>query len=435
MPDAAESHSQSPPRRPRACMPCTKAKTRCHYDMNEVDEGCSRCRRLIIFCAPQTTKIVRRPRILEKISQVDADGVRHAADRSISCEDTTRGLVTPADTASPQSSLGGVHPNNANANADNRQQLHRRSGTWYDPKSLPSSSTASGPGFGISWLEADRAVEEFTTIFTAHFPFIIPEHDVTARRLFVDKPLLFRTILMTSIHFTLAKKRGIRRSVDAWIGQHLLVMDEKSLGVLQGLIVYVAWENPHFYSDGRATQLIYLALDLAHSLGITNYAEYCLDSLKLSSEFPTDFLLFKIVKFRLYMEQSSSLYRGDMKLPTNDQLEKIREEVDSFMDDVTHHNPKFFLLWTLSRNAPIQIHLPTTYLLPETDTQAQFQLDSLEYCLDAAKPFTAMIRHVSPDGLIYAPYTTMTDFLTILISIISRLPPTCRDTRLGCPTS
>ena len=89
-------------------------------------------------------------------------------------------------------------------------------------------------------------MEKFTTIFSAHFPFIILEHDVTAHRLFVEKPLLFRAILMTTVHLTLAKRREIRRSVDAWIGQHLLVMNEPSLGALQGLIVYMAWYRVPF---------------------------------------------------------------------------------------------------------------------------------------------------------------------------------------------
>lgn len=113
-------------------------------------------------------------------------------------------------------------------------------------KPLPSELSAShhppsSPGFGINWDQAQKALDDFTLIFTAHFPFIILDHDITARRLSVEKPLLFRAILMIAIDFTTAKCRAIQRSIDAWIGQHLLVMEEQSLGTLQGLIVYITW--------------------------------------------------------------------------------------------------------------------------------------------------------------------------------------------------
>lgn len=85
------------------------------------------------------------------------------------------------------------------------------------------------------------AVVEFTNIFTAHFPFVILDHDITARRLYTEKPLLFRAILLIAVDLTASKSREIRRSVDAWIGQHMLVMEEQDIGVLQGLLVYILW--------------------------------------------------------------------------------------------------------------------------------------------------------------------------------------------------
>jgi hypothetical protein len=181
----------------------------------------------------------------------------------------------------------------AGAGSDNRP-LHKLYSVPYHSKPVPlqlsaTSHSPSSPGFGITWDEAEHAIEDFTSIFTAHFPFIILDHDITARRLIVEKPLLFLAILMITVDFTTAKSLEIRTSIDAWIGQHLLVMEDQSLGALQGLIVYCAWytycesgirdtaneltrANPHFYSDHRATQLMYLAVGLAHSLGITRYS-------------------------------------------------------------------------------------------------------------------------------------------------------------------
>ncbi|RWA07979.1 hypothetical protein EKO27_g7125 [Xylaria grammica] len=300
--------------------------------------------------------------------------------------------------------------------------------------SKPQSSTTNlspGPGFGVSWDQAEKAVDDFTSIFTAHFPFVILDHDITARRLFVEKPLLFRAILMIAVDFTCAKSREIRRTIDAWIGQHLLVMEEQNLGALQGLIVYIAWANPHFYSDNRATQLMYFTVGLAHSLGITreaisdntqfkkesetneehraflacyyflafnsfqfgrpnplstSYVQHCIDSLERSSEFPTDFLLIKLVKFRQFIGRVPTVYQGlcDMKwyreisADTSDQLNEIRKDLDDSMSDVSHKHPKFSEL------------------------------------------FANMAKSFSPDGFLYAPFTALADIISMLIAL-SRL--------------
>ncbi|KAI0390122.1 hypothetical protein F5Y17DRAFT_469167 [Xylariaceae sp. FL0594] len=435
-PQVTNARALSPPRRLRACLPCTKAKARCLYETDEVSDGCNRCRRLKIKCDPQTTKSLRKPRQLK-----------------------TRGptpVPTPDDSASPgPSSLGSI--------GDSGTEMANISASTSDGDKHRDDTVPLSPGFGVSWHEADRAVAEYTTIFTAHFPFIILEHDITTRRLFMVKPLLLRAILMTTVHLTIAKRREIKRSVDAWIGQHLLVMNEPSLGVLQGLIVYLAWGNPHFYSDRRQTQMIYLGLGLAHSLGITSdavkteseineehraflacyyivalrnplsssHAQYCLESLERSAEFPTDFLLIKLVKYRLFIERVPSLYedildttKSHVSLGAGEQrFREFREELNAIMDDVTHSHPKLLLLWTLTRNALIQLYLPMTYMTAETGTttqQQQLQLECMRECLEAARPFLEMVRAISPDGILYCPFTTLADFSTMFIAI-SRL--------------
>ncbi|KAI1756424.1 hypothetical protein F4782DRAFT_486130 [Xylaria castorea] len=408
----ADNRSQSPPRRQRACLPCTKAKARCHYEHNEISDRCNRCLRLKIPCTPQTTKTLRRPRRVksQKIYSIPS---------------------------------------------------HTKSSF---PHYLPSS-----PGFGITWDQAEKAIEDFATMFTAHFPFMILDHDITARRLFMEKPLLFRAILMIGIDFTISKSREIRRSIDAWIGQHLLVMEEQSLGALQGLLVYIIWATPDFYSDHRATQLMYFAVGLAHSLGITkqpntedsqgkkeseineehrvflacfyvisfnsfqfgrpnplstSHVQYCIDSLERSSEFATDFLLIKLIKFRLFIGRIPNVYEGicemkwcrDISQDASDQLHEIRGDLDDFISDVTHKHPKLLLLWTLHHSALIQLHLPMTYATTDSEGNKRLQLECLQYCLQASQKFVSMAKSFSPDGLLYAPFTTLTDLISMYIA-------------------
>ncbi|KAI0421263.1 hypothetical protein F5X98DRAFT_329138 [Xylaria grammica] len=460
----ADDRLQSPPRRQRACLPCTKAKARCHYENNEIGDGCNRCRRLKILCGPQTTKSLRRPRQVKVKDELKHASVAPTPNRE-------HHEIPIADSRQPVVN----NPSNVGLDAGySGSQLRNH----YDipHHSKPQSSTTNlspGPGFGVSWDQAEKAVDDFTSIFTAHFPFVILDHDITARRLFVEKPLLFRAILMIAVDFTCAKSREIRRTIDAWIGQHLLVMEEQNLGALQGLIVYIAWANPHFYSDNRATQLMYFVVGLAHSLGITreaisdntqfkkeseineehraflacyyflafnsfqfgrpnplstSYVQHCIDSLERSSEFPTDFLLIKLVKFRQFIGRVPTVYQGlcDMKwyreisADTSDQLNEIRKDLDDSMSDVSHKHPKFLLLWILHHSALIQLHLPMTYIVPENEEASRLQLECMQYCFQASRTFANMAKSFSPDGFLYAPFTALTDIISMLIAL-SRL--------------
>ncbi|KAI1420535.1 hypothetical protein F5Y12DRAFT_772432 [Xylaria sp. FL1777] len=470
-----DHRSRSPPRRQRACLTCKKAKARCDYENNEIGNGCNRCQRLEIACNPPTTKSLRRPR------QVKAkDKLEHAR------VSTTPAKVPVADTRDtgvdfmPPPPLKEVNDTSNTgtvvASSGNSSQKHHS--IPHHPKSLPlqpciSHHLPAGPGFGISWDQAEKAVEDFTSIFTAHLPFIILDHDITARRLCVEKPLLFRAILMIAIDFTSAKSREIRRSIDAWIGQHLLVLEEQNIGALQGLIVYIFWATPHFYSDQRATQLIYFAVGLAHSLGITreaspedkqaknesqineehrtflacyyflsfnsfqfgrpnplatSHVQYCVDSLERSAELATDFLVVKLVKFRQFIGRIPTVYEGicdtrwcrEVSEHASDELNEITKDLDDFMKDVSHRHSKLLLLWSLHNSAIVQLHLPMTYVVPDSAAVSRLQLECLQHCLRTSQKFVSMVRSFSPDGLLYAPFSTLTDLISMLIAM-SRL--------------
>lgn len=47
--------------------------------------------------------------------------------------------------------------------------------------------------------------------------------------------------MLAAAPLTLAKQNEIKTSILAYVGQHLLVMDERDLGLLQGLLVFIAW--------------------------------------------------------------------------------------------------------------------------------------------------------------------------------------------------
>ncbi|KAI1820186.1 hypothetical protein F4861DRAFT_79841 [Xylaria intraflava] len=457
-------HQVTSPRRQRACLPCTKAKARCHYENDEIGDGCDRCQRSDIACMPQTTKSLRRPR------RVKAKNTPEHAGPSKFPSQSRHELAVKGSDARANAGSGGRPGAECAATV---RTIPPHSGPLL-PESPALSDIPPGPGFGISWDQARKAVDDFTLIFTAHFPFIILDHDITPSRLSVEKPLLFQTILMIAIDFTPAKSREIKRSVDDWIGKHLLAMEEQSLDILQGLLVYISWSNPRFHSDHRATQLMYLAVGLVHSLGISRHAiadgsrvkseseineehraflacyyilsfnsfqfgrsnplslssaQYCVDSLERSAEFLTDFLLIKLIKFRQCVTRIPNVYEGlydmnwDREISADSisyQLHEKRKELYDIMSDVAQKHHKFLLLWSLHNFAFLQLHMPMTYVVPRNEASSRLQLECMQYCLEVSQKFVSTTKSLSPDAILYAPFTTLTDMMSMTIAL-SRL--------------
>ncbi|KAI0016186.1 hypothetical protein F4780DRAFT_798565 [Xylariomycetidae sp. FL0641] len=256
-----DRRSESPPRRQRACLPCKAAKARCNFTDERMTNECERCRKLEIHCEPQTTPSLRRP------------ARRIKGTSSVPNLDTTNGHHLPSTVPlvaaqAPQHGRNPAitHPGNHEPVAQPPVQ-----GSTAHPAhdGVPKRPRPVVPGFGLTWGQADQALEAFKTKYSPSFPFVTLEPELSATQLFQGKPLLFRAIMLCAANLGIAKQREIKRSINAWIGQHVLVQNEQSIGVLQGLLAYIAWGKHEFFTDRNLTQLIYLAVGHAHSLGLT----------------------------------------------------------------------------------------------------------------------------------------------------------------------
>ena len=85
------------------------------------------------------------------------------------------------------------------------------------------------------------ALDEFKINFKPNFPFVTIGLDTSAQELYAKKPFLFRVIMFVAATIPPSKKKAMRRNVMAYLGQHLLVMEERDLDLLEGLLVFIAW--------------------------------------------------------------------------------------------------------------------------------------------------------------------------------------------------
>ncbi|UPL01409.1 hypothetical protein LCI18_012343 [Fusarium solani-melongenae] len=232
--------SSSPPRRLRSCVSCTKAKAKCRFQQENVARHlCDRCQGLNIECTPQSTKSLRRPRRI------------NISDSSTTLEQTTvSGVHKNNDIGGHERGAGGLIKNNQQADS-------------------PLNSQTLQPPFGLSWPQATLALTTFRQNHTSHFPFVTVKEDLTTEDLYKEKPFLFRAIMLVASPLPRSRAVKMKRNTLAYLGYRMLVEEERTLDLLQGLIVVAAWAHTCHIDEGQVTNLAFLGLGYAHKLGIT----------------------------------------------------------------------------------------------------------------------------------------------------------------------
>jgi hypothetical protein len=97
------------------------------------------------------------------------------------------------------------------------------------------------PPFGLSWLQATQILRIFREEYIPQFPFITISGDRAAEALSKDNPFLFRAVMLVAAPLLESKAVKNKRNTLAYLGYRSLVEEDKTLDILQGMLVIVAW--------------------------------------------------------------------------------------------------------------------------------------------------------------------------------------------------
>lgn len=97
------------------------------------------------------------------------------------------------------------------------------------------------PDFALSSAEADAILNLYRTSYVLHCPFVPIPVTAAAAELEHTSPFLLRTILQA----VAPQSAAVQKSVDRWfrqtVAQRVVVEQERSLELLQALLVFIAW--------------------------------------------------------------------------------------------------------------------------------------------------------------------------------------------------
>lgn len=98
---------------------------------------------------------------------------------------------------------------------------------------------------GIQSRNDDENLLKFFTTRMVHlFPFVIVSTDISAQQLRQERPFFFLCLSMVACQKA-SRQREMSTTIQKYVAEHIILRNERSLDLLQGLLVFLAWFIGH----------------------------------------------------------------------------------------------------------------------------------------------------------------------------------------------
>ncbi|CAH0054744.1 unnamed protein product [Clonostachys solani] len=262
----------------RACVNCTVGKAKCSPHSNDI---CERCHRLGKECIYLNVADKRkspgsnsRVKLLEKRVEGLVSLLTNPSQQSTASPDPltqTSGLEPQPQ----QSSLALRDPQSQPYSTPSVSSVGVASLAQLSP---PTSDAGSALGTrapdvvdrGLMSAEvAHEVLQTFRNKAISHFPFVVLPHHANLHSVRRDSPFLFLCIMATMMVKDCTLQRQLGEEIRTQAYQRIMMGREKSMDLLQGLLVHVAWYQYQLQPQKQQMLLMtQLCVNLVYELGI-----------------------------------------------------------------------------------------------------------------------------------------------------------------------
>ncbi|KAH9206531.1 hypothetical protein DL95DRAFT_469557 [Leptodontidium sp. 2 PMI_412] len=256
----------------RACGTCVKAKVKC---VPNTQKGkCQRCHRLDKVCQPALTPSRKRPTHVAQLEQKLDTLVTllSGPNRGETREEHRSGL-----SSSPPKSPAITHHPRITSNTTNRI-IDMQSSTFPLPDFAAVSSSAPLPydiyvaqpqvyNFEFENREASFLLLEYRTQQASQLPFVVIPTDATSENLRRERPMLWKAVMTAASYHNALRQEALGWKLMEEFASRILLRAEKSLDLLQALLVHLTWYHYHSVSNPQVLNLLSLARTLSVNLG------------------------------------------------------------------------------------------------------------------------------------------------------------------------
>ncbi|KAI2467105.1 hypothetical protein F4781DRAFT_327724 [Annulohypoxylon bovei var. microspora] len=414
-----------------ACSPCALAKAKCLRSRNASGGRCDRCERLEKNCVGQIhkprkkrqSKPSKTAQLEERLnSLVDFIKANNSGDASKQVSGTKQVSPHPGE-AEGVTQL--QSPEIETARGNTQAQASRLNHEPLRAVPIPSSYNERAPRVCVcrapagelpTPLEPDEVqLSTYIEKLMPNYPFVPFPPGTTASEIASRRPFLFSTIRMVASYKNIKSMRAQNYFILKHISEHMIMRSERSLEILQSLLLVMGYYQYHCMVHAQMNNLIGLANSLAADLGInrnadlqertkllqtnpeappartnderralcgvwymtsiislafqridppryTPYIDQCLRELEADEEYESDLLLIRLVRIQNLSERIAQLHAKD---PTANELTGITRAPTSAYSNMFHAELEKFtasLPPNLVTNRLITCHINTAKL-------------------------------------------------------------------------
>lgn len=125
----------------------------------------------------------------------------------------------------------------------------------------------------VTSTDADEVLlDRFRTNMLPLFPFVVISPHTSASELESKKPFLFSCIKMIASVNNTRSMQAQMYHIMKHISDNMILRSERSLDLLQGLVVTLGWYHHHCVMHGQMNNLMQLATSLLGDLGLNRHA-------------------------------------------------------------------------------------------------------------------------------------------------------------------
>ncbi|KAJ9616643.1 hypothetical protein H2200_000362 [Cladophialophora chaetospira] len=120
--------------------------------------------------------------------------------------------------------------------------------------------------------EAQLMLDVFRNELMPHFPFVVVAPGVTVTNMKRERPFLFLAVMMMACRHDIPKQGSIAKAIRDVISQRILIKNEQSLDLLEGMLFYLSWYHVHLHLGTQLTNLLHLVMALMVDLRLHRQA-------------------------------------------------------------------------------------------------------------------------------------------------------------------
>ncbi|KAE8454439.1 hypothetical protein EG329_000061 [Mollisiaceae sp. DMI_Dod_QoI] len=211
--------------------------------------------------------------------------------------------------------------------------------------------------FDLERRHAAFLLLEFRTQMAPHFPFVVIPPDATSDSLRLEKPMVWKAVMTAASYHKPLRQEAMGWKLMEEFSTRLLMKAEKSLDLLQALLVHLAWYHYHSAANPQATNLLFLAKSLLINLGyhrsrtLRAYSKLNLDGPEVTLPVVScyqiaEISLYEIGLYRPFWQESDKDYRLKTLYAC---LVAVKTYLDSHFSPVAHVPASLpYFIWILS---------------------------------------------------------------------------------------